>query len=72
MISLGVVEAYRKLGIDAYFYAKSYVYMQSHKNIETGEASWILENNPEMNQALLKMGGVVNKRYRFYRMNLNG
>ena len=71
VIALGVLEEYRKIGIDAYFYAKSYVYMQNHKTLKTGEASWILENNPEMNQALIKMGGVVNKRYRFYRMPLN-
>lgn len=72
VIALGVLEEYRKLGIDAYFYAKSFVYLRSHKTLRYGEASWVLEENPEMNQAILKMGGVVNKKYRFYRMPLHG
>ena len=67
IIALGIMEEYRKLGIDAYFYGRAFQYLQKHPRIKSGEASWILENNPEMNQAIIKMGGVVQKRYQFYR-----
>lgn len=70
ILALGVLEEYRKLGIDAYFYAKAFEYVSNHKHLTSGEASWILEDNPEMNNAIIKMGGVVEKRYRFYRMAL--
>lgn len=70
ILALGVVEEYRKLGIDAYFYAKAFEYVSKHKHLTSGEASWILEDNHEMNNAIIKMGGVVEKRYRFYRMAL--
>lgn len=67
IIALGVLEEFRKLGLDAYFYTRAFQYVQNHPVLESGEASWILENNPEMNQAIIKMGGVVTKRYRLYR-----
>lgn len=70
ILALGVLEEYRKLGIDAYFYARAFQYVSSHKYLKSGEASWILENNPEMNNAILKMGGKVEKKYRFYRAKL--
>lgn len=70
VIALGVLEEYRKLGIDAYFYARSFDYVQKHPYLETGEASWILENNPEMNQALIKAGGIVEKKYRIFRKSI--
>lgn len=70
IIALGVLEEYRRLGIDACFYAKAFLYVKNHKTLEAGEASWILEDNVEMNQALVKMGGIVQKKYRFYRMKL--
>ena len=71
ILALGIVEEYRKLGIDAYFYAKAFEYVSKHKNYTSGEASWILEDNPDMNNAIIKMGGKVEKRYRFYRMPLS-
>jgi GNAT superfamily N-acetyltransferase len=67
IVALGVLEEYRKLGLDAYFYTRAFQYVQKHPVLESGEASWILENNPEMNQAIIKMGGVVTKKYRLYR-----
>ncbi|MBL0112350.1 MAG: GNAT family N-acetyltransferase [Saprospiraceae bacterium] len=68
VIALGVIEQYRKLGIDAYMYARAFTYLRQHKTLQGGEASWILEHNAEMNQAIIKMGGQVTKKYRFYRM----
>ena len=70
VIALGVLEEFRKTGLDAYFYIRAFQYMRQHKYLDTGEASWILENNPEMNQAIIKMGGIVSKRYRIFRKDI--
>jgi len=70
IITLGVVEQYRKLGIDAYFYMKAFEEAKN-KNMEFGEASWVLENNPEMNKALENINGKVYKKHRLYKMAFN-
>ncbi|MCV9387711.1 hypothetical protein [Reichenbachiella ulvae] len=66
VITLGIVEEYRKLGIDAYFYYKSFEESQ-RKNHEYGEASWVLESNEMMNNALKKINGKVYKRHRLFK-----
>ncbi|MFT2010721.1 hypothetical protein ACMA1I_18755 [Pontibacter sp. 13R65] len=65
IIALGVVEGYRKLGIEACFYGAA---MQKYreKNMKMAEASWVLENNVLMNQGLLHMDAKPYKRYRIY------
>lgn len=68
-VALGVQEDYRKKGIDAVFYAKSIIAAKELK-LKAGEASWILENNPEMNNALENMGGKVYKTYRLFKKSL--
>lgn len=69
LIALGVVEEYRKMGIEAVFYGAA---MQKYreKNMKMAEASWILENNTLMNQGLLKMEAKPYKRYRIYQQAL--
>jgi len=67
ILAMGVVPAFRRHGIDAYFYLKSFETARK-KNMISGEASWILEDNPLMNQAIIKMNGKVHKRYRIYEM----
>jgi hypothetical protein len=62
---LGVVEGYRKLGIEAIFYARTIKYCKSH-GMRAAEASWILENNEMMNQAAKNMNGNLYKTYRLY------
>ena len=65
IIALGVLEGYRKLGIEACFYGAA---MQKYreKNMKMAEASWVLETNTLMNQGLLKMAAKPYKRYRIY------
>ena len=70
IVTLGVLEGYRKAGIDACFYAMN-LEAASKKNIDYGEASWILENNELMNKALLNIGGKPYKKYRIYELPLN-
>ncbi|MGL1885649.1 MAG: hypothetical protein OCD76_03965 [Reichenbachiella sp.] len=66
VITLGVVEEYRKLGIDAYFYMKAFEECRRKKMVG-GEASWVLENNEMMNKALENINGKVYKRHRLYK-----
>ncbi len=70
ILALGVIEAYRKKGIEAIFFAKNIAEAKRRKIIG-GEASWILENNDMMNVAAKKLNGKKYKTYRLYRLNLN-
>lgn len=65
IIALGVVEGYRKMGIEACFYAQL-IKRGFEKKVTGGEASWILENNELMNKAMKDINGKVYKTYRIY------
>ena len=70
VITLGVIEKYRRMGIDACFYSKS-VEIARRKNYKMADASWILENNVAMNNALQSLNGKVYKTYRMYHLNFS-
>lgn len=65
VITLGVEEGYRKLGIEACFYA-SIIEAYRKKKLTRAEASWVLEDNAAMNNALLNIKGVPYKKYRIF------
>ncbi len=65
VITLGVLEEYRKLGIDVVFYAKNMETAQQ-KKLKYAEASWILENNKEMNSPLISINAKPYKTYRIF------
>jgi len=65
IITLGVIESYRKLGIEACFYA-SIIKRYREKKFKNAEASWILEDNAMMNRALIDIKGDPYKKYRIY------
>jgi hypothetical protein len=69
VVVMGVIEGYRKLGIEAIFYAKTISYAKK-RNITAAEASLILENNDMMNQALININAHVYKTYRVYKLAL--
>jgi hypothetical protein len=69
VVVMGVVEGYRKLGIEACFYAKTITNAKKN-NIYEAEASLILENNEMMNQALVNINAHVYKTYRMYKLSL--
>jgi len=69
IITLGVMEGYRKLGIEAVFYANIIEAARKNK-IKGGEASWILENNIEMNAAAERLNGERYKTYRIFKKDL--
>lgn len=66
ILTLGLKPEYQKSsGIGALMYLKTFEVAQ-RKGYTSGEASWILEDNHLMNQALEKTGFRVYKRYRVY------
>lgn len=65
ILTLGLIEKYRKTGIDACLYAKLFEGAKKW-GYEEAEASWILENNLMMNRALENVNGKVYKKYRIY------
>ncbi len=69
VLALGVIDEYRKLGIEACFYA-SIIKRSMDKNMIGGEASWILEHNALMNKGIQNINGVAYKRYRIYQKQL--
>ncbi len=70
VLTLGLIEKYRKTGIDACLYAKCFEGAKK-MGYEEAEGSWILENNLMMNRALKNVGAKVYKKYRIYQHNFN-
>jgi GNAT superfamily N-acetyltransferase len=70
VFTLGLKPDYRRLGIDALFYLKTY---QSalEAGYQTAEASWILEDNWGMRRGLERLGAEVYKTYRVYGRELD-
>lgn len=64
ILALGVMEPYRKMGIEACFYA-TIMKNGKQKGYTMAEASWMLEHNDLMNRAIEHMNG---KRYKVYRL----
>ncbi|OOQ59921.1 hypothetical protein [Mucilaginibacter pedocola] len=62
---LGVIEGYRKLGIEACLYG-SIIKEYRRKNLKYAEASWTLEKNDMVNRAIEAIGGEQYKTYRIY------
>lgn len=71
VILLGVLEDYRKMGIEGVFYA-SIIGRARERGFVGGEASWILDNNAMMKRGIEHVGMTPYKRYRIYEKSLNG
>ena len=69
IILLGVLEGYRKIGIEGIFYARI-IQMGKEKGFTEAEASWILDNNEMMKKGVEGTGMVPYKRYRMYEKKL--
>ena len=65
VLIFGILRPYRGLGIDAALYLRTFTNGVA-KGYQTGEASWILEDNALMNNAMLKLGARKTKTYRIY------
>jgi GNAT superfamily N-acetyltransferase len=62
---LGVIDGYRKMGIEAVLYG-SIIKEYRRKGLEYAEASWTLEHNDMVNRAIEAIGGDQYKKYRIY------
>ena len=69
IITLGVIEGYRKMGIETVFYADIIKQVQ-RKGITTAEASWVLEDNYLMNKAIQDINGKPYKKYRIFEKHI--
>lgn len=67
--ALGVIEGYRKLGIEACLYA-SIINVYLRKGWASAEAGWTLENNTMMNSAIEAINGKPYKKYRLYERDI--
>lgn len=70
ILATGILEDYRKKGIEAIFFAKNILEARKRKLIG-GEASWILESNDEMVKSAEKLNGIRYKTYRLYKLPLS-
>jgi hypothetical protein len=63
VLCLGVVEGYRKMGIEACLYGH---FIKTAKNgkMKVAECSWMLEHNYVMNHAIEQLNGKLYKKYR--------
>ncbi len=62
---LGVIDGYRKMGIEAVLYG-TIIKEYARKGLEYAEASWTLEHNDMVNRAIEAIGGEQYKTYRLY------
>ena len=69
ILLLGVVEGYRKLGIEACIYG-NIISTYKRKGFKYAEASWTLEHNHLVNNAIKAIHGVPYKTYRIYEKQL--
>jgi GNAT superfamily N-acetyltransferase len=69
ILALGVVSEYRKMGIEAIFFAKN-IKEAKKRGILGGEASWILESNEPMVSAAQHLNGEKYKTYRLYKTEI--
>jgi len=63
--ALGVIEGYRKMGIEACLYG-TIIKEYKRKGFTHAEAGWTLENNHLINEAILAIKGNPYKKYRIY------
>ncbi|WEA00625.1 hypothetical protein [Mucilaginibacter sp. SJ] len=69
IILLGVVDSYRKMGIEACLYG-TIIKEYRRKNLKYAEASWTLENNHLINSAIVAIKGEPYKKYRIYELTI--
>jgi len=65
IILLGVIDGYRKMGIEACLYG-TIIKEYRRKKLKYAEASWTLEHNHLINNAIVAIKGEPYKKYRVY------
>ena len=67
--ALGVVDGYRKMGIEACLYG-TIIKNYTEKGLKWAEAGWTLENNTMINEAIKAIKGDPYKKYRLYQKQI--
>ena len=67
--ALGVVDGYRKMGIEACLYG-SIIKEYRERGLKHAEAGWTLENNVMINGFIAAIGSKHYKTWRIYKRNL--
>jgi GNAT superfamily N-acetyltransferase len=67
--ALGVVDGYRKMGIEAVLYG-TIIKNYTEKGLKHAEAGWTLENNIMINEAINAIKGDPYKKYRLYQKQI--
>ncbi|MDR6782218.1 GNAT superfamily N-acetyltransferase [Pedobacter africanus] len=70
ILLLGVIDGYRKMGIEACIYGRI-IKAYREKGMEYAEASWTLEHNELVNNAIIAIKGDPYKKYRIYERALS-
>lgn len=70
VLTLGVNYEYRGRGIEALLIGKA-IEVAKKYSWRTGELSWTLEDNVKINKTIERFGGVLYKRYRIFRKEIN-
>ena len=65
IITMGIVHAYHKIGLDMVLFYKNFT-EGPRLGYHWGEMSWILERNELMNKGAVTMGGKLYKKYRVF------
>lgn len=63
ILLLGVVDGYRKMGIEACLYGRIIKHFKA-KNMKYAEASWTLDHNDLINKPIEDIGGKLYRKYR--------
>ena len=69
VITLGVMQEYRKMGLETLLYQKMHEQLKAHQ-FQEAEMSWILEDNLNMNKPLITMGAKPYKTYRIFEKSI--
>jgi len=69
IILLGVIDGYRKMGIEACLYG-TIIKEYRRKKLKYAEASWTLEHNHLINNAITAIKGEAYKKYRIYEKSI--
>ncbi|KKX48313.1 hypothetical protein [Sphingobacterium sp. IITKGP-BTPF85] len=70
VLMLGVLDEYRKLGIEACLYGRIIKNSGDGFTVKGAECSWMLDTNYMMNHAIEQINGELYKRYRLYEQAL--
>ena len=72
VLLLGIKPRYRMMGLPFLVMDVMFDCARRRPDMQWAEASWTLEDNVQVNQLIEDFGGVLDKRYRIYRREMQG